>query len=530
MSDAFTVILRFRDLVTGPGETIKRHKEIASPPESVWWGWWNKHGETIPDESFRRLCTQAKSEEGLWLILFDSGRLKGFRCLCKDLRWDVSHQKFNTPDSNRTPEYYKDTQYLAWFSLSGFEEIDEQELQAYSYQQVDAFFLEKVSRFNPFYDKRVHGFEELKQQDRTIWFVRPFQPGDHTHQIELMDAAQIRPTDFPEHFLQTQSRRLLWVSDPHFGDHHGFSVEPSNYKNSLAVAMRRALEDHDLTDYAGLLISGDLTWRADPKEFDLARNFISELSTAPSSLDNQAILVCPGNHDLAFTETPEDKGAKIHDREAPEEARAAFADFYEQLYFKQPNTFLSCGRKYLMGGLAPVEVVSLNSSFLEQKEGWFQGHGFIGDDQLRDAAEQMGWKTAGTDHPFRVVMLHHHLMPVTYRDTPTGGYPYSVVIDAEALVRWIVEHRVSLVLHGHMHRSFIARVSRPLDEQSLDGPWHTFHVAGLSSTGVARAEEPNSFASLTVGKNKVTIDWYSIHPTQQSECLRSLTISLEAPS
>ena len=42
------------------------------------------------------------------------------------------------------------------------------------------------------------------------------------------------------------------------------------------------------------------------------------------------------------------------------------------------------------------------------------------------------------------------------------GQLYSVALDAEAITRWLVEHRVNLVVHGHMHQPFIAEVSRPV--------------------------------------------------------------------
>lgn len=41
MSMAFeTVILRFRDLVTAEGETIKKHIAVIEDCDYVWWGWW----------------------------------------------------------------------------------------------------------------------------------------------------------------------------------------------------------------------------------------------------------------------------------------------------------------------------------------------------------------------------------------------------------------------------------------------------------------------------------------------------------
>ena len=531
MLEQRTVILRFRDLVTKSGDTIFLHQEIAVREGSVWWGWWHKHGETVPDDAFRLLATRAKGEAGLPLFLFDSGRLKAYKSLCRDLVWDPLHKSFPTPNNGLTPSYYESAEYLAWFSLTTFEEIPGTEFQQYSYYREGDFFKEKSSRFEPFYEKKVYGLEELKQQDRTIWFVRPFRESDASHRIELLDGAQIRPSDFPAEYIQEPSDTLLWTSDLHFG-HHGFPVVSNAHEADLAQALELALRDHGIASWGGHIISGDLTWKASATEFDQVDAFIRKLMRTTTNPRHQAIVPCPGNHDLKFSKSPQKKDIRIHDQVTSPAARAAYAGFYEKLFFKQPNSYLSCGRKFLLGGCIPVEIVALNSSYIQQKEGWYQGHGFIGDDQLRHAAEEMGWVAGASPRPFRILVLHHHLMPVTYRNTPLGGYPYSVVLDAEAVVEWLVNHGVDLVLHGHMHRSFTARVSRPLDRNKLDGPWHTFHVAGLSSTGVApdHADEENSFACIAFGERNVRIDWYSIHPKEKSKHIRTLTITRGAGS
>jgi hypothetical protein len=94
------------------------------------------------------------------------------------------------------------------------------------------------------------------------------------------------------------------------------------------------------------------------------------------------------------------------------------------------------------------------------------------------------------------------------------------VLDAEAVVQWIVEHRVDLVLHGHMHKAFVARVERPVKgDPDPSKPWHAFHVAGLSSTGVDKkhADDDNAFALLTFSDKEVVINWYTLDPKKKSK-------------
>lgn len=50
-------------------------------------------------------------------------------------------------------------------------------------------------------------------------------------------------------------------------------------------------------------------------------------------------------------------------------------------------------------------------------------------------------------------MLHHHVVPVILREIPVYERSASIIYDAAALCRWIVEYEVDLVLHGHMHQA-----------------------------------------------------------------------------
>ena len=159
-----TAILRFRDLVTAPHDTVRLHKEIIDAARSVWWGWWSKAGEKIPDDAFRHLLDLAHAEAGLDVFLMDSGTGRVYRAECRDLKWDISHERLASPNAVETPAYYCEQRYLAWFRFSAIEPIDEAILRGYSYVRVDEFFHGGASRYTPFYEKRVHSIQELRQQ------------------------------------------------------------------------------------------------------------------------------------------------------------------------------------------------------------------------------------------------------------------------------------------------------------------------------------------------------------------------------
>ena len=195
-----TLILRFRDLVTPPDRTISNHAEIVNKQGYVWWGWWNKAGEHVPPKEIASLAKKAKSGEGLKLLLFDSGHLRLYTAHCKEIRWDNTGERLPSPDRTHTPSYYQDQSYLLWFKLDSIDTVPLPEptevLQHYSYLRVDDFFSEGPSHYGAFYGKQIRSTVELKQQDRSIWFVRDYAENDPTHDIELLDARKITPTHF----------------------------------------------------------------------------------------------------------------------------------------------------------------------------------------------------------------------------------------------------------------------------------------------------------------------------------------------
>ena len=502
-----TLILRFRDLATAEGQTLALHRQIVQQHGYVWWGWWNKFGEQVPVEVFTDLNTLMQ-ETGLDLYLFDSGKNELRRARCTEIRWGKAGTRISSPEIDRTPEYYKEQNYFAWFR---FTDIATQVtapaiLHTFTYVHVAEFFESRVSRFFPLYGKRVESVAELQDQNRTIWFVRPFQPGDRTGAVPAAPKLSADSPFSTEPFA-SHSSTLLWLSDVHFGN-HAFPLTSDQFQRNLSQALEHDLKQKGQNSVAAAIISGDLTWKDEDAEFKQARGFVDGLRSW-STLDLSRILICPGNHDLKFSGDPSKVGEKP--TLAPNDARRGYSDFYQTLYNHPPNKFFSCGRRFLVGNAVAVDVVCLNSSLLEQSKDAFQGQGFIGDEQLADAATQMGWdKTSATDSPraFRVLVLHHHLVPVSFRAIPYIAHAGSVTWDAEAVVRWIIKYRVDLVLHGHMHDPFVTQMARP--DPGDSEKWHTFHIAGLGSSGVVSDElgdeRYNTYGLVEFGRKEIAVE------------------------
>lgn len=491
-NDFRTIILRFRDLVTNKGGTIDLHKKIADEEGAVWWGWWKKSGETAPQLALGFLSAKAEKQ----VLLFDSGHNR--------LYWatynKIEHKngvELASPSPKLTPAYYRDQMCEAWFRFTSIEEVPEdvtqQKLQGFAYARRDEFFKDGTSRYGVFYDKVISSCDELREQDRTMWFIREVKESDRRNEVRLLRVGELIPSHFPATFVETKSQHLLWLSDLHFSidGHHAYAVEDDVPvgRATLGTRIEGALKAHDVRDLGGIIVSGDMTWRADPSEFLQFERLLARIATSPSKLDNYRIAIAPGNHDLAFCDTPSDKTSPVTYTLA--EAKKSFSATYSSLFYIGPNDYCCSGRRFLLGNYLPVEIACLNSSVLQQAQGWFQGHGYVGEAQLRLVADSMGWGTEPTSiRPVRVLVLHHHLMPVVYREDPKPDTAYSVTLDAEAIVRFVVQHQIKLVLHGHMHENFFAEVIR-----KVDGRVHRFYVAGLGSSGVSQDHRRSGYGN-----------------------------------
>ena len=533
-----TLILRFRDLVTAPDETIKSHIEILEKNGFVWWGWWNKAGEQVPADVLTALNElMSQSRDGLKLILFDTGAGKLYSAQCTEIKFSLDRQPISSPDKQATPDYYRERRYLAWFKFIKIDKalLEASALKKYSYVEIDSFFKTGESRFQLFRNKIVASTDELRDQDRSIWFVRPATISDLQHEIRLFDLMTTQPAHFPQEFRSSPRNRILWLSDLHFGKGHGFPPVRQGNKRPLWLALWEALNELRIANEIGaVIISGDISFAADPQGFEQAKAFLKELSSN-LKLKNYDFVICPGNHDFGFSQDPLTPGSELEKVATP--SAEAFSDFYRYLFYLEPNEDFSSGRRFLLANTYPVEIVALNSVQLQQTAGEFQGHGFVGTEQMQRVRDEYQWRAENRARPTRIAVLHHHILPVTYSEPTTADSRYSITLDAEAIVRWLLHNGIDLVLHGHMHQSHCVQLRRPIEltvkERQQPEDWPMATVFGLGSTGVQAAYlgelAANSFGILTFSGDEMNIDIYRVDPvvlTNANSLLFNVTLPL----
>lgn len=517
-----TIILRFRDLVTEEGETIKQHQAIINKHGYVWWAWWKKSGEKVPFDNFAALSAEMK-ERDIIVFLVDSGLKFVYKAVCKDLSFR-KEKKFISPEPEKTPGYYRNTGYFAWFKFTDIQECKPTELNNFSYIDCPELFIDTNVNYKKFENKRIHSIDELVQQNRTLWFIRKKENNDPDYLILLLDAEYVQPTEFSPKYYQAPGDTLLWLSDLHLPD-NVFNINSNHIKKTLSQHICEIINPEKI---AGLLISGDITSCAKEEGFSKAKQLIKNIGKEiklPLGAEN--ILICPGNHDFSLEKSP------LGEKEEPEfignkkENAKNYSEFYQSIYHLKPNQYFALGKKLMLSSGYLLEIISLNSLMLQQYPN-FEGHGYLSQKQLEWVARQMGWNSSENTQSIRIVMMHHHYFPTCYTENINPMKASSAVYDADRLMRWLVKYNVTMLLHGHKHKRFAAKVALPknaLDNFSTQD-MRSIYVIGMGSTGACETE--NVFSTICFKENKAIINFYKINSDESmpDSCCQTITIVL----
>lgn len=335
-----------------------------------------------------------------WVITADSVEIYGrtlprytttlYKASCTDIRYKTTGERMECPEKDKTPSYYSDSIYLAWFKFAQITgPLQNSEalslLRKHSYLRVDHFFESERSAFTPFYNKRVYSLEELADQQRTIWFIRNFEKGDSSHEIHSFSSSLNDDKNVDQEFRILPTQDVLWISDLHFSNrHHAFGILPGS-DNRLQTRLHKELSELNQKEHtlSHIIISGDLTFEASKEEYASALEFVNFMRSTYNLNDN-CYSICPGNHDLKFSEKPYSEDDKV--TIAYDSSKEAYIDFYRQVFGADPTESLYSIRRFLTPDLVPIEVIAINSCLLQQDKDHFRGMGYVGNDQ-RDEIE-----------------------------------------------------------------------------------------------------------------------------------------------
>ncbi|HHF0523812.1 TPA: metallophosphoesterase family protein [Legionella anisa] len=233
--------------------------------------------------------------------------------------------------------------------------------------------------------------------------------------------------------------KIIHISDLHFGMHNPMIIE------SL-------LEDLNLLKPDVIIISGDLTQRAQPKQYKQLLEFLQHLT--------MSLLIVPGNHDIPF-DNP----------------------IGRFLYpFKRYNDYIS----------AQLEV-SFNN-----KEVNILGVNSANPYQVKDG--RLSQKTLGriknhfssTSKQLNILFFHHHLKYFSGMHHPLNN--------AEKFINYLKESPIHIVCTGHLHYANLTLITKNQGDQCA--------LLHAGSTSCLRTKDgKNSYYSINTSQLKCSIDW-----------------------
>jgi UDP-2,3-diacylglucosamine pyrophosphatase LpxH len=484
------LVFRFRDLLA---DTLGEHRKIIAqhPQRGCWWGWWKRPSESSRCAAWQALKT-ATSAAPVSILLFDSGTGRVTRARVAEViePSDAGPVRPPAEELELIPEYYRASPYSqAWLRLIG---IDDKPLEDAEFFRRYAFSepppLPGIGRENlkRLRGKRILDAFEMRAMDTTIWEVefasssgsdqatadgaeRPTAPGQHplaralasVEQEERFVAPSLGLRDpVSQEAVRLKSNLILHLSDLHFdrrGPAAGTHIWARSGSETLARAVKEALGENRV---GALVITGDFTMIAHEEEFEAAYRDITALLRSLELSPNE-VVICPGNHDIAWTKKADEvyqEQAEFFAAEAPAAASAAYAKFYSELLKHAPNADFSMGRRWLLPNGCVLEICGLNSSSFEHGKKYLTGMGKLTPGAFVNAANRLGWRPEAPTLALRVVAIHHHVTLTENTEKLAEYYQgFGMLADAKKLLREAAPRGVQLVLHGHRHRTFLWR-------------------------------------------------------------------------
>lgn len=473
--------------------TIEEHIKLIDEKGFVWWGWWAKLGENAPE-----LITKHKIEASSISIFLINPNDKMYYKAEGEKFASLDGEDMACPEPTCAPAYYQNMRLKIWLKITGIRAMEEPEekqfFSCYSFCHVREHLADKGVglRDIEFNDCQANCIETFTMQPVSIWFLRDRIPSDEPVSedfITIWKESKQRRANFSKYPYKTKTDKIMIMSDLHFGDHHAFTGKTGEYKNLAEAVIKMQYNEQDRQSggnakelYSGLIISGDFTWAAKPKEFDAACKFIGDIS-ANYGLKPEQLAIVPGNHDIRFRDDDKE-GPSAPIEIATIKASQNYRKFYKKVYngLTPEEPAFCMGRRIETKYGLPIEIVCLDSNILQQSKDHFVGQGFVGMEQLDRIKREM--ELLPEHFSYRILVLHHNILQASYQEEILPDKSYSVLLDCGRILDFIKEYRINLVIHGHNHANLVTGITL---KKKLDDPNdydHFFHIIAIGSTGV----------------------------------------------
>ncbi len=244
--------------------------------------------------------------------------------------------------------------------------------------------------------------------------------------------------------------KIAVISDLHVGDKarakdfrisNADQAVDKDYKDNFL----KFLKKHNISaDY--LIIPGDITNKAQPDEFSLASNIISEISKILRVKPNRVIFV-PGNHDVdwtSMTSCPEDKSGF---RKAQGYAPIRHKAWVFEKILKRAKRHMFEHPDFSLWEFDDLLVIGYNSSWHDEPGGHIH-HGLVSEASLKEIDEYLSSIGSFTSR-IKLFLVHHH--PLQYSDPIPNDPDFSAMTNAENLIKLLNKYHFDIFIHGHKH-------------------------------------------------------------------------------
>lgn len=299
--------------------------------------------------------------------------------------------------------------------------------------------------------------------------------------------------------IQDMPIRILHLSDLHVGK----GDDPLSLLQPLEDDLNDSEDGLGVTRLDYLVISGDITNRATPEEFERAREFVSQL-IAKFGVTAERCIIVPGNHDLnwdaeVYTPTKKrnlkeqlvegryhregDLYLIRHESRYPERFKNFSDHFYHPLLQKEYPLHPEQQCLPFLFSETRLQFLAMNSAW--EIDEYFQDRSSISERALSrglaDANQQLDEAhKAGTlardARVLRICVWHH----------PISG---NEKIQADAFMGRLLKANVQICMHGHVHEERADLLRYPQSDKKI-------HVVGAGSFGAPTADRPESVPRL----------------------------------
>lgn len=215
----------------------------------------------------------------------------------------------------------------------------------------------------------------------------------------------------------------------------------SNFREKFVQFVRR---ENIRADY--LVLPGDLTNKARPREVQLASDFIKQAADA-LCVPHDKIMFAPGNHDVDWTayDPNDDTGVCWGQRYVP----IGHNDFHFRTLINLGNGDLFSPPHFTAWNFDDLLAIGYNSASHDTPAPESAVHHGLADPdhlkEIRQFLDQIG----PPDGRVRLFIVHHHLLDFS---SPIPKTPdFSLMTNAESILSLLHEKSFDLVIHGHKH-------------------------------------------------------------------------------